>query len=104
MAAKELIMLGTGSAMVTHCFNTCFVIRLESGECFMTDAGGGNGILRQLELAHIDYGRLHHLFLTHTHTDHALDGLDVAGDPRKAIQDGFCLRVMMPLLDRKAHV
>jgi ribonuclease Z len=72
LAAKELIMLGTGSAMVTHCFNTCFVIRLESGECFMTDAGGGNGILRQLELAHIDYGRLHHLFLTHTHTDHVL--------------------------------
>ena len=41
----ELIMLGTGNAMVTRCYNTCFV--LSSGEeYFLVDAGGGNGIFR----------------------------------------------------------
>lgn len=34
----ELIMLGTGNAMVTRCYNTCFV--LSSGEeYFLVDAG-----------------------------------------------------------------
>ena len=37
----ELIMLGTGNAMVTRCYNTCFV--LSSGEeYFLVDAGAGN--------------------------------------------------------------
>ncbi len=31
---KKLIFLGTGSAMVTHCFNTCFLLQLENGEYF----------------------------------------------------------------------
>ncbi len=69
---RELIMLGTGSAMVTRCFNTCFLLKLEDGSLFLTDAGGGNTILRQLELADVDYGRLHHMFVTHGHTDHVL--------------------------------
>ena len=67
----ELQMLGTGSAMVTRCFNTCFILR--NGEDFlMVDAGGGNGILRQAELAGLDFRHLHDLFLTHAHTDHIL--------------------------------
>lgn len=69
---KKLIFLGTGSAMVTHCFNTCFLLQLAEGDYFLTDAGGGNGILRQLELAGLEYQRLHHLFVTHGHTDHIL--------------------------------
>ena len=69
---KKLIFLGTGSAMVTHCFNTCFLLELDNGEYFLTDAGGGNGILRQLELAGADWQRLHHMFVTHGHTDHIL--------------------------------
>lgn len=69
---RKLIMLGTGNAMVTKIFNTCFLIELPSGELFMTDAGGGNGILRQMELAKADYTKLHHLFVTHGHTDHIL--------------------------------
>lgn len=44
----ELIMLGTGNAMVTKCYNTCFALRNEE-EYFLVDAGGGNGILSQLE-------------------------------------------------------
>ena len=69
---RELVMLGTGNAMVTRCFNTAFYIQTESGEIFMTDGGGGNGILRQLEFAGADFGRIRCLFLTHGHTDHIL--------------------------------
>ena len=69
---KKLIMLGTGNAMVTKIFNTCFLIELPDGELFMTDAGGGNGILRQMEQAEADYSRIHHMFVTHGHTDHIL--------------------------------
>jgi ribonuclease Z len=67
----ELIFLGTGCAMVTKCFNTCFA--LKNGEdVFLVDAGGGNGILRQLEKAGIDIRQIHNLFVTHAHTDHIL--------------------------------
>jgi ribonuclease Z len=68
---EELIMLGTGSAMVTNCFNTCFAIHL-SEEYFLVDAGGGNGILRQLEQTNISCKNIHHMFVTHSHTDHVL--------------------------------
>lgn len=68
---EELIMLGTGSAMVTNCFNTCFAIHL-SEEYFLVDAGGGNGILRQLEQTNIPCENIHHMFVTHSHTDHVL--------------------------------
>ena len=52
----ELIMLGTGNAMVTRCYNTCFV--LSSGEeYFLVDAGGGNGIFKQLEQAGVPFDK-----------------------------------------------
>ncbi len=38
----------------------------------MTDAGGGNGVLRQMELVGADYRNLHTMFVTHGHTDHVL--------------------------------
>ena len=60
----ELIMLGTGSAMVTKCYNTCFALRREE-EYFLVDAGGGNGILSQLEKAEIDYKNIKGMFITH---------------------------------------
>lgn len=65
----ELIMLGTGHATVTKCYNTCFVLRDEDA-CFLVDAGGGNGILSQLSKAGISWKNIHHLFLTHKHIDH----------------------------------
>lgn len=71
MGKTELIMLGTGSAAVTRCYNTCFVLRTESA-LLLVDAGGGNGILRQLERAGIALDGIHHLFVTHAHTDHIL--------------------------------
>ncbi len=67
----ELIILGTGNAMVTQCYNTCFAIRKKE-DYILVDGGGGNGIFRQLEDAEISIGNIHHLILTHAHSDHIL--------------------------------
>ena len=64
-------MLGTGSAMCTRCYNTCFYLKSAAGQ-LMVDAGGGNGIFRQLYRASIDFTQIHHLFVTHVHTDHIM--------------------------------
>lgn len=69
---RKMVVLGTGFAMATKCFNTCFFLENEDGSLFLTDAGGGNGILRQLELTQFDYQKCQHMFVTHGHTDHVL--------------------------------
>lgn len=66
-----LYVFGTGNATMTRYYNTCFAIR-SGEEYFMTDAGGGNGILRILEEMQVPLNRIHHLFVTHEHTDHIL--------------------------------
>lgn len=67
----RLIMLGTGNALVTKCYNTCFL--LEEGESyFLVDGGGGNTILRQLQKAEVDYRMVQHIFVTHKHVDHIM--------------------------------
>ena len=48
-------MLGTGNALVTKCYNTCFTIHTPQTMLLM-DAGGGNGILAQLEKSEIKLG------------------------------------------------
>lgn len=69
---KSMItMLGTGNAAVTKCYNTCFVITTPQTR-LLVDAGGGNGVLSQLEKANIPLSEIHHLFITHAHTDHIL--------------------------------
>lgn len=67
----ELIMLGTGYAMAVNCYNTCFVLK-NGTECWLVDAGGGNGIMKQLDRAGVSYPSIRHLFVTHGHTDHVL--------------------------------
>lgn len=67
----ELIMLGTGNAMAVDCYNTCFAIR-RGEEYFLVDAGGGNGIFKQLKAAQIPVTAIHQMFITHAHTDHIL--------------------------------
>lgn len=71
MAFDELIVLGTGNAMGTKRFNTCFALK-NGGEYLLVDTGGGNGILSALENADINAANIHHLILTHAHTDHVL--------------------------------
>ena len=39
-----ITMLGTGNALATRCYNTCFTLHGEKG-VLLVDAGGGNGIL-----------------------------------------------------------
>ena len=67
----KLSMLGTGCALVTECYNTCFVISDENRH-FMVDAGGGNQIFNQLKKVNIDLGDIHDFFVTHKHIDHIL--------------------------------
>ncbi|MBR6712001.1 MAG: MBL fold metallo-hydrolase [Selenomonadaceae bacterium] len=61
-------MLGTGNALVTECYNTCFVIS-DGDKHFLVD-GGGSGILRQLKHAGFDWKDMREIFLTHKHVDH----------------------------------
>ena len=67
----ELTLLGTGNALVTECFNTCFVIS-DGDKHFMVDGGGGNGILTQLKRAGLNWMDMKHIFVTHKHLDHIM--------------------------------
>ncbi len=68
---NRFIILGTGNALVTRCYNTCFILQ-NDGHNLLVDAGGGNGILRQMEDAGISFADVHDMFVTHAHTDHIL--------------------------------
>ena len=64
-------MLGTGNATVSGIYNTCFLLDTPSTK-LMVDAGGGNGVLGQLKKVGVEIADIHHLFVTHAHTDHVL--------------------------------
>ena len=70
----SLILLGTGNATVTECFNTCFVLKDASrpvyDRCFLVDGGGGNGLLIQMKHAGIDWREVRSVFISHRHADH----------------------------------
>ena len=67
----QITMLGTGNATVSQIYNTCFVLQTPS-TLMLVDAGGGNGILAQLKKMNVQISDIHHLFVTHAHTDHVL--------------------------------
>ena len=67
----QITMLGTGNATVSQIYNTCFVLQTPS-TLMLVDAGGGNGILAQLKKVNVLISDIHHLFVTHAHTDHVL--------------------------------
>lgn len=68
---NKITMLGTGNATVTQIYNTCFVLATDTTR-LLVDAGGGNGILSQLKKVDFPISEVHHLFVTHAHTDHVL--------------------------------
>lgn len=68
---NKITMLGTGNALVSNIYNTCFVLET-ANTLLLVDAGGGNGILAQLRKANIPITNIHHLFVTHAHSDHIL--------------------------------
>ena len=67
----NLTMLGTGNALVTECYNTCFVID-DNGKYLMVDGGGGSTVLHQLKHAGFDWMDMRHIFVTHKHVDHLM--------------------------------
>lgn len=67
----KLTMLGTGNALVTECYNTCFVLE-EDDKFFMVDGGGGNTVLRQLKYAGFNWMDMREIFVTHRHVDHLM--------------------------------
>lgn len=68
---EKINILGTGSAMVTKCYNTCFTLSRDD-EHFLIDAGGGNTILSNLEELNISINKIHNMFISHNHNDHIL--------------------------------
>lgn len=85
---EKLIVLGTGNASVTRCFNTCFLLQDSRGRYFMVDAGGGNGILTRLEKAQVSLKDVHDLFVTHKHTDHLLGVIWVIRNVGQMMESG----------------
>ena len=71
METPQITMLGTGNAVTTKCYNTCFILK-DSGSVLLVDGGGGNGILVQMEKAGASIYDIHDMFITHAHTDHIL--------------------------------
>lgn len=67
----KMIVLGTGNAVVTKCYNTCFALT-EGEEIFLVDGGGGNTILARLKEAGLDWKNISTVFVTHKHMDHIL--------------------------------
>lgn len=67
----QITMLGTGNAVVTECYNTCFVLS-ENNNYFLVDGGGGSTLLRQLKHAGIPWTKITDIFVTHKHIDHLL--------------------------------
>ena len=74
MKDRKITILGTGNAMVKNCYNTCFMVE-NGGEYLLVDAGGGNGILTQLDRAELKLKKVHQMYITHAHTDHILGGV-----------------------------
>ncbi len=90
LTTNHITLLGTGNALVTRCYNTCFTLHSAGGTLLLVDAGGGNGILTQLDRAGIAYSDIHDLYVTHAHTDHLLGCIWIM---RMALQFHFPLRV-----------
>ena len=67
----KIIMLGTGNALVTECYNTCFILN-DGKKNFLVDTGGGNRILHQLNHAGFSLNDIHDIFISHSHIDHLL--------------------------------
>ena len=68
---ESLIVLGTGGAMATRCYNTCFALR-RGEDYFLVDGGGGNGILNRMDEAGIPFEKIRAAFISHSHSDHIL--------------------------------
>lgn len=101
---ESIRMLGCGHAMVTHCYNTCFLLKNDDASV-LVDCGGGNGLLTQMEKLGENWTAIKAVFISHAHTDHLTGALwlvrAVCGRIRKGEMDGLfiyaseeCLRIL----------
>ena len=67
----KIIMLGTGNGGTLDLYNTCFAIQHDNDN-FLVDTGGSIEIIKKLNQANIDYKKIKHIFISHSHTDHIL--------------------------------
>lgn len=67
----KITMLGTGNALVTECYNTCFIIS-DDNKHLLVDGGGGNTVLSRIKSAGINWMDIRHIFVTHKHLDHIM--------------------------------
>ncbi len=65
----KLIMLGTGNASVTECYNSCFLLS-QDNQYILVDGGGGSNIFNQLKKAGVDWKDVKNVIVTHKHMDH----------------------------------
>ncbi|MBC8059990.1 MAG: MBL fold metallo-hydrolase [Clostridiaceae bacterium] len=84
---EAINILGTGSAMVTKCYNTCFTLS-NGEEHFLVDTGGGNTILANLEKLNINMDKVHHVFISHKHNDHITGIIWIIRAVAQQITDG----------------
>ena len=84
----RMTLLGTGHAMATACYNTCFAMT-EAGRHFLVDGGGGSGILAQARRAGLAWRDVDVLFCTHRHIDHLFGAVWAV---RAAMQEMTCGR------------
>jgi ribonuclease Z len=66
---EKIIFLGTGTAIVSKYFNSCFAF-CHDNDVLLVDGGGGHGILGQIDRAGLSWDNIHDIFVTHEHTDH----------------------------------
>lgn len=83
----KLTMLGTGNAMVTECYNTCFVLD-DNGKYLLVDGGGGNTIFSRLKEAGINRTDIHEIFVTHKHLDHIMGIIWMVRGITQAMSEG----------------
>ncbi len=67
----KMTILGTGNALVTQCYNTCFIIE-DQGQCLLVDGGGGSEILKRIRDAGYEWTDIRYIYMTHKHVDHIL--------------------------------
>lgn len=67
----KIIMLGTGNGGTLDLYNTCFAIQHDNDD-FLVDTDGSIEIIKKLNQANIDYKKIKHIFISHSHTDHIL--------------------------------
>ena len=67
----KLIMLGCGHGSAINCYNSCFLLKYNTG-FLLVDSGGGNQILKQLKNKNIDISKINNIFISHAHMDHIL--------------------------------